>query len=151
MTFLLFILLFPLICIALAAPLTETNMNMTTSNLEKRSNYPWIGYYDAKSNNCNGDPIQHSGSDRPKLYQGTQKSNTAYTCEAFSRAPGTMVKVYWGTGNYQLNEVSTFYKPGCPDNGYAKVFRRKDGPGTSECFDIRGDGQPWVAVRGGWH
>lgn len=143
--------LLPFITAALAAPLDSANSNTTIHVLQKRANYPWIGFYDAKNTNCQGDPIQVAGNDRPKLYQGTQQSNTAYACTAWTRPAGSMVKIFWGTGNYQVNEVSAFYKPGCPDDGYAKVFRSKNGPGTSECFDVRDNAQAWTSVRAGWH
>ena len=138
--------LLPLFTIALAAPLTEDSTNNITSHLTTRGwQYPWIGFYDGNNVNCDGEPIQRGAHDRPKLYQ----SGAKWECEEFARPAGTMVKVFWGSGQLQMNEVSAFFKPNCPDDGYAKTFMKTDGK-AYECFDMRQYGA-WVNVRGGWH
>ena len=140
--------LLPLISTVLALPYDSTSSNHTNT-LEKRFNYAWIGSTDPNDPECKGAVLEKGKHDRPKLYQ--TEGSFQYECEEIHRDGGRNIKVFWGSGQYEVNQVSLFYGPGCGDRDYAKVFTRKGDQNTYECFDMRADKREWKSVRARWH
>ena len=63
------------------------------------------------------------------------------------------MRVNWGAGNSQIDEVTLYYTEGCDVKNGAIVAHviKKDGKEVDRCEVLNGDSRAFVGVKGGWH
>ena len=142
---------FPLTVLLLSAGALQTTLALPTnltsvaaanetssssSDLDKRSNYPWIGSYGATNWNCKGKPV----GKRPKIKDGS--------CIKFAPTSDN-VGLFWGDWPYGFNALDIYTDSNCEHNA-GKTIRRPgyyDETGPGSCMSVKKHGAQWGSVK----